>query len=236
MKTIYHSADSRGHAEHGWLTARHSFSFANYYDPERVHFGKLRVLNDDIVAPGQGFDTHPHNNMEIITIPLKGSLEHKDSMGNGSVITAGEVQVMSAGRGVMHSEFNPSDKDEVNLLQIWIFPETRDVEPRYDQRKFNPETFTGSLKTIVNNTEHDDSLFIHQKARLSLSKLSDGQELDYSLQYPGHGVYIFMIEGKAIIEDNQLYRRDALGVWEADNFKITSKDDSFILFLEVPMN
>jgi redox-sensitive bicupin YhaK (pirin superfamily) len=236
MKTIYHNADSRGHAEHGWLSARHSFSFANYYDPERVHFGKLRVLNDDIVAPEQGFGTHPHNNMEIITIPLKGSLEHKDNMGNGSVITEGEVQVMSAGRGVMHSEFNPSEKDEVNLLQIWIFPETRDVEPRYDQRKFDPVSYEGALKTIVNNEEHDDSLFIHQKARLSLSKLSKGQSLDYSLQYPGHGVYIFMIEGKADIEDNQLYGRDALGVWEADNFKITSKDDSFILFLEVPMN
>jgi len=138
MKTIYHPADSRGFADHGWLKAKHSFSFANYHNPDRMHFGKLRVLNDDIVAPGKGFGTHPHNNMEIITIPLRGQLEHKDSMGNGSVITPGEVQVMSAGSGIMHSEFNPSNSEEVNLFQIWIFPDTQDVDPRYDQRKFDP--------------------------------------------------------------------------------------------------
>jgi redox-sensitive bicupin YhaK (pirin superfamily) len=236
MKTIYHSADSRGHAEHGWLTARHSFSFANYYDPERVHFGKLRVLNDDIVAPGQGFDTHPHNNMEIITIPLQGSLEHKDSMGNGSVITSGEVQVMSAGSGVLHSEFNPSSAEEVNLLQIWIFPEKRDVEPRYDQRRFDPDSFKGNIKTIVNNNENDNSLFIHQKAVLSLSQLAKGESADYQLHHPGHGVYVFVIEGKANLAGQQLLRRDALGVSETDTFRIESMDDCFILFLEVPMN
>lgn len=236
MKTIYHSADSRGYAEHGWLIARHSFSFANYYDPERVHFGKLRVLNDDIVAPGQGFDTHPHNNMEIITIPLQGSLEHKDSMGNGSVITSGEVQVMSAGSGVLHSEFNPSSAEEVNLLQIWIFPEKRDVEPRYDQRSFDPDTFRGKIKTIVNNNENDQSLFIHQKAVLSLSRLIKGESVDYQLHYPGHGVYIFVIEGQARVEGQMLLKRDALGVTETENIKLESADDSFILFLEVPLN
>lgn len=235
MKTIYHSADSRGFAEHGWLTARHSFSFANYHDPERMHFGKLRVLNDDIVAPGQGFGMHPHNNMEIITIPLRGSLEHNDNMGNGSVITSGEVQVMSAGSGVMHSEFNPSEKEEVNLLQIWIFPEMKDVEPRYDQRKFDPESYRGTIRTIVNNNPNDHSLFIHQKAVISMSRPEAGESLYYTLHYPGNGVYVFMIEGKAKIAGKQLLRRDALGISEAEEIHIEPNKDAFILFLEVPM-
>lgn len=235
MKTIYHSADSRGFAEHGWLTARHSFSFANYHNPERMHFGKLRVLNDDIVAPGQGFGMHPHNNMEIITIPLRGSLEHNDNMGNGSVITSGEVQVMSAGSGVMHSEFNPSEKEEVNLLQIWIFPEMKDVEPRYDQRKFDPESYRGTIRTIVNNNPNDQSLFIHQKAVISMSRPEAGDSLDYALHYPGNGVYVFMIEGKAKIAGKQLLRRDALGISEAEEIHIEPNKDAFILFLEVPM-
>ena len=236
MKKIYHSADSRGYVDHGWLEARHSFSFANYYDPERVHFGKLRVLNDDIVAPDMGFGTHPHNNMEIITIPLSGKLEHKDNMGNGSVITAGEVQVMSAGTGVMHSEFNPSSTESTNLLQIWIFPERKDVEPRYDQRKFNPEAFANTIKTVVNNSENDNSLFIHQKAVVSLSRAKAGLELDYILHYPGHGVYVFLIEGKIGIEGSILLRRDALGISAADHFTFKALQDSHVLFLEVPMN
>ena len=162
MKTIYHSSSSRGFADHGWLQARHSFSFANYYDPDRIQFGLLRVLNDDIVAPGKGFGTHPHNNMEIITIPLRGQLEHKDSMGNGSVISQGEVQVMSAGRGVLHSEFNPSQTEDVNLFQIWIFPEEKDVEPRYDQREFDQEKYSDNIVPLVNNDMDGDTLFIHQ--------------------------------------------------------------------------
>ena len=214
MKTIYHSADSRGYADHGWLEARHSFSFANYYDPERIHFGKLRVLNDDIVAPDMGFGTHPHNNMEIITIPLSGQLEHKDSMGNGSVITAGEVQVMSAGTGVMHSEFNPSPTEHTNLLQIWIFPEKKDVTPRYDQRKFNADAFRDTIKTVVNNSENDSSLFIHQKAVISMARVSAGREMEYALHYPGHGVYVFVIEGKLEIGKSVLLRRDAMGITE----------------------
>lgn len=235
MKTIYHSADSRGYANHGWLEARHSFSFANYYDPERIHFGKLRVLNDDIVAPDMGFGTHPHNNMEIITIPLSGQLEHKDSMGNGSVITAGEVQVMSAGTGVMHSEFNPSPTEHTNLLQIWIFPEKKDVMPRYDQRKFNADAFRDTIKTVVNNSENDNSLFIHQKAVISMARVSAGREMAYALHYPGHGVYVFLIEGKVDIDKNTLLRRDALGITGAAEIPFKAVQESHILFLEVPM-
>ena len=236
MKSIYHSASSRGFADHGWLQARHSFSFADHYDPERVHFGKLRVLNDDIIAPGKGFGTHPHNDMEIITIPLRGSLEHKDSMGNGSVITSGEVQVMSAGTGIMHSEFNPSNEQEINLLQIWIFPEEKGVKPRYDQKYFDEHSYTDAIIKIVNNEENDSSLFIHQKAVLSLSKPSAGKKLSYSMHYPGNGMYVFMIEGKADVEGTLLMQRDALGLWDTDSISLQAKENSFILFLEVPMN
>ncbi len=236
MKTIYHSADSRGFADHGWLQARHSFSFADHYDPERIHFGKLRVLNDDIIAPGKGFGTHPHNDMEIITIPLRGSLEHKDNMGNGSVISAGEVQVMSAGTGIMHSEFNPSQQKDINLLQIWIFPEEKNVMPRYDQKRFDEKLFTDNIYRIVNNEPNDTSLFIHQKAVLSLSKPKAGKELAYKMHYPGNGLYVFMIEGKATVAGTTLLRRDALGISECDSVKIKSQENSFVLFLEVPMN
>jgi len=235
MKKIYHSADSRGQANHGWLQARHSFSFADHYDPDRIHFGKLRVLNDDIIAPDKGFGTHPHNNMEIITIPLKGSLEHKDSMGNGSIITAGEVQVMSAGSGIMHSEFNPSPTEEVSLLQIWIFPDEKELEPRYDQRRFNPDAFKNTIKTIVNNNENNNSLFIHQKAVLSLSDVSKGREIVYDLHYPGNGVYIFLIEGKIDVGGTLLLKRDGLGVEGAKEIPFMAREDSFVLFLEVPM-
>jgi redox-sensitive bicupin YhaK (pirin superfamily) len=236
MKTIFHPASSRGFADHGWLQARHSFSFANYYDPERVHFGKLRVLNDDIVAPDKGFGTHPHNNMEIITIPLRGQLEHKDSMGNGSVITPGEVQVMSAGSGVMHSEFNPSKTEEVNLFQIWIFPEEKDVEPRYDQREFNPGTFKNNIVTLVNNEKDGNTLFIHQKAAISLSKPTSGTSLTYKNRYPGNGVYVMLIDGKISIDNTVFDSRDSMGIWDVEEFGLEAREDSFVLFLEVPMN
>lgn len=235
MKKIYHSANSRGFANHGWLQARHSFSFADYYDPDRLHFGRLRVLNDDIIAPDKGFGTHPHNNMEIITIPLEGSLEHKDSMGNGSVITAGEVQVMSAGSGIMHSEFNPSTTEEVNLLQIWIFPDKKEVEPRYDQRRFNPDSFNNTIKTIVNNSEHDSSLFIHQQAALSLGKFTTRSNPLYELHYPGNGIYIFLIEGKVEVDGTELLKRDGMGIEGESEIPLTVHEDSFVLFLEVPM-
>ena len=235
MKKIFYSADSRGYADHGWLEARHSFSFANYYDPERIHFGMLRVLNDDIIAPAEGFGTHPHNNMEIITIPLSGQLEHKDNMGNGSVITAGEVQVMSAGTGVMHSEFNPSGTEHANLLQIWIFPEKKDVNPRYDQRRFKHEVFHNNIRTIVNNNENDNSLFIYQKAVISMARVTAGREMEYLLHYPGHGVYFFLIDGKILIDESVLLRRDAMGITETSDIPFRALEDSHILLLEVPM-
>lgn len=236
MKAVYHSASSRGFADHGWLQAQHSFSFADHYDPERIHFGKLRVLNDDIIAPGKGFGTHPHNNMEIITIPLRGSLEHKDNMGNGSVITAGEVQVMSAGTGIMHSEFNSSQQEETNLFQIWIFPEKQGVTPRYDQRRFDENLYVNSIYRIVNNELNDSSLFIHQKAVLSLSKPSKGKELEYALHYPGNGVYVFLIEGRVVVGETELLTRDAIGLRDIDDFSFRAEENSFVLFIEVPMN
>ena len=236
MQTIYHHADSRGFADHGWLQAKHSFSFANYYDPDRVHFGKLRVLNDDIVAPGQGFGTHPHDNMEIITIPLRGQLEHKDSMGNGSIIKAGEVQVMSAGSGIMHSEFNPSKTEDVNLFQVWIFPEKKGVEPRYDQRAFDREAYIDHIVTLVNNDKSGDTLFIHQKAAVSLSRPIAGKTLTYANRYPGNGTYVMLIEGKISIDENTLEKRDAIGIWDTEEFSLRAEEDSFVLFLEVPMN
>lgn len=236
MKKTIHPSDSRGFADHGWLQARHSFSFASYYDPERIHFGMLRVLNDDIIAAAKGFGTHPHDNMEIITIPLEGSLEHKDSMGNGSVISAGEVQVMSAGTGIMHSEFNPSQTEEVNLLQIWIFPEKQNVKPRYDQRKFDLSSFKGKIRAIVNNEDDPDTLFIHQKAVLSLGKLSKDSQHSYTIKYPGNGLYLFMIEGKAVVDGTDLSKRDAMGITQINEVSFTVNEDAFILLLEVPMN
>jgi len=236
MKTIYHPADSRGFADHGWLKAKHSFSFANYHNPDRMHFGKLRVLNDDIVAPGKGFGTHPHNNMEIITIPLRGQLEHKDSMGNGSVITPGEVQVMSAGSGIMHSEFNPSNSEEVNLFQIWIFPDTQDVDPRYDQRKFDPGEYENDIHTLVNNENNGETMFIHQKAAVSLSRLKSGVELTYKNRYDGNGTYLMLVNGKIKIGEQALKDRDALGIWDTESFRFKAEENSYVMFIEVPMN
>jgi redox-sensitive bicupin YhaK (pirin superfamily) len=236
MKINYHPADSRGFADHGWLQARHSFSFANHYDPERIHFGMLRVLNDDIIEPGKGFGTHPHKDMEIITIPLRGSLEHKDSMGNGSVISAGEVQVMSAGTGIMHSEFNPSPEEDINLFQIWIFPEEKGVNPRYDQKLFDQDTYTNAIVRLVDNEADGDSLFIHQKAAISLSKPTAGTRLTYINRYPGNGTYVMLISGKISVERNPLGARDAVGIWDVDKFTFKAEEDSFVLFIEVPMN
>lgn len=236
MNTIFHPASSRGFADHGWLQARHSFSFANYYDPDRIHFGVLRVLNDDIIDPGKGFGMHPHNDMEIITIPLRGSLEHKDNMGNGSVINAGEVQVMSAGTGIMHSEFNPSPDNDINLFQIWIFPAKKGVDPRYDQKMFDQDSYKNKIVRLVDNEEGGDSLFIHQKAAISLSRPEAGTSLEYKNHYPGNGVYVMLIEGKISLADHMMEERDALGIWDVEGFNLKAEQDSFVLFLEVPMN
>ncbi|MCB9013907.1 MAG: pirin family protein [Bacteroidales bacterium] len=236
MKTIFHPASERGFANHGWLKAAHSFSFANYFDRDKVHFGMLRVLNDDIIGAGEGFGTHPHDNMEIITIPLHGSLEHKDSMGNGSLISTGEIQNMSAGAGITHSEFNPRPDSETNILQIWIFPEIRDITPRYGQLRYDEKSLVNSIVNYVAPEKHKDKLWINQQAWISLSKPSENFELMYQPKKENNGLYIFIIEGEVESTGYSLKRRDALGIWNAEDVKITAKKDSFLLLLEVPMN
>lgn len=236
MKTVFHKSTERGHANHGWLNAKHSFSFASYYNPEKVHFGLLRVLNDDIVAPGMGFGTHPHDNMEIVTIPLKGALEHKDSMGNIGVIHPNEIQAMSAGSGISHSEYNHSKTEAVNLLQIWVFPKERNITPRYDQRVFTEADKTDKFKTIVAPVKSDDLMWINQDAYFAIGKFKAGATTDYTIQHKGNGAYVFVIEGEIKIENQQMNTRDALGVWETDSFKIEVSKDAEVLIIDVPMS
>lgn len=234
--TIYYPADKRGYANHGWLEARHSFSFAGYHDPQKIHFGVLRVLNDDIVQPGMGFGKHPHDNMEIITIALEGALEHKDSMGHTQVINPGEVQVMSAGTGVFHSEYNHNKDKTVNILQSWIFPNKRNVEPRYDQVMFAEEGRTNKLQTLVSPMDTDDAgLKIHQEAWIYRSKLDAGKSVTHNVHTGEHGVYIFVIEGSLKVGDQELGRRDAYGVSDISELTITANSDSDFLVYEVPM-
>ncbi|HNP48092.1 MAG TPA: pirin family protein [Bacteroidia bacterium] len=235
MKTIFHPSNERGHANHGWLDAHHSFSFANWYDPSKVHFGLLRVLNDDIVAGGQGFGMHPHNDMEIITIILEGALEHRDNMGNGSVIRPGDVQVMSAGTGVFHSEFNPSKTDRTNLFQLWIFPKENGIAPRYDQKTFDVKDRENSIQTVASGFKKNGELYIHQDAALSLSKLDTGKSLHYAMNKSGNGAYVMVIDGKIKIGDQELSRRDALGISETPDFTMTALAPSELLIVEVPM-
>ena len=236
MNTVFHAADSRGAANHGWLKAKHSFSFAQYFNPERTQFGALRVLNDDIVAPGMGFGMHPHDNMEIITIPLKGALEHKDSMNNVGVIEADEIQVMSAGTGVYHSEYNKNTDQEVNLLQIWLFPNTQNVTPRYDQKSIADLKIPNSLYPVVTPEQRSDRLWIHQNAWFHLGDFTQPTTLDYTLKDPSNGVYAFVIEGKVILADTPLEKRDALGVWNTDSFTLSASENTRILLMEVPMS
>jgi redox-sensitive bicupin YhaK (pirin superfamily) len=238
MKTIIHRAEDRGYANHGWLQANHSFSFASWYNPEKVHFGALRVLNDDVIAPKMGFGTHPHDNMEIITIPLKGVLKHRDNMGDDWIpVVPGEVQVMSAGTGVQHSEINGSVDEYLSLFQIWIIPEKRSVQPRYDQKMFSAEDRNGKLQTLVTSFKDDDdySLKIHQDARLSRIDLKGGKSFTYDLKSKDHGVYVMNISGGVSIADAQLNSRDALGISETADFDINAIEDSELLFIEVPM-
>jgi quercetin 2,3-dioxygenase len=236
MKTILHKADSRGHANHGWLNSYHTFSFAGYHDPSRMHFGVLRVLNDDSVAAGMGFGKHPHDNMEIISIPLEGDLEHGDSMGTSSVIRKGDVQVMSAGTGVVHSEKNKNSDREVKFLQIWIFPNKENVQPRYDQKSFSEEDKHNKLLTIVSPVGENDGVHIHQDAWFSLSKLDAGVELIYDLHKESNGVYAFLLDGNVSINDVDLERRDGLGISEEKKLTIKANSDAEILLMEVPMN
>ena len=236
MKKILHRANERGHADHGWLNAHHSFSFASWQDPAKVHFGMLRVLNDDIVAPGEGFGMHPHNDMEIITIIFEGALEHKDNMGNGSVMRPGDVQVMSAGTGVMHSEFNPSKTERVNLFQLWVFPKEKSIKPRYDQKTFAVADRKNKFQPVASGFKKDDELYIHQDAMLSLSDMDKGKTISYNMAKSGNGAYVMIINGKVEIEGETLSRRDALGIYETESFTIKALEDSQLLVIDVPMN
>jgi redox-sensitive bicupin YhaK (pirin superfamily) len=233
---VFHPANERGHADHGWLNAHHSFSFAGYHDPEKIHFGALRVLNDDIVSGGMGFGKHPHDNMEIITIILDGALEHQDSMGHKQAIHPNEVQVMSAGTGVFHSEYNHHPDKQVNLLQIWLFPNKRNVEPRYDQRLFAPEERTNVLQGLVSPIDNEDpGLKIHQDAWIYRSNLEAGKSLTHTLHNSKNGVYAFVINGNATINGKELGKRDAVGISGEESIEIKASDDSDVLLLEVPM-
>lgn len=238
MQKIIHKADTRGHVDHGWLNAHHSFSFASWHNPERVRFGVLRVLNDDVVDPDMGFGMHPHDNMEIVTIIMKGQLKHRDSMGSDGTIKANEIQVMSAGKGVMHSEFNPSQDEKVELFQIWIFPREKDIEPRYDQMSFDPEGKVDKLQTLVTpDKESKDAMWINQDAYLSMGKFEPGKELDYDIKIKGNGAYIMVVEGTIEVDGEKLERRDAIGVWDTDKVKIKIlEQETEILIIEVPMN
>ncbi|MGA8264711.1 MAG: pirin family protein [Ignavibacteriaceae bacterium] len=236
MKTIIHRSDSRGKSEPGWLHSRFSFSFANYYNPENMGFGLLRVLNDDVVEPGTGFGTHPHDNMEIVTIILDGELEHKDSMGSGSVIRKGEVQVMSAGTGITHSEMNPSSDEKVNLFQLWIFPKERNIKPRYDQKEFSIEERKNKLETVASGFKTNGSLYIHQDAAITLGNVEKGKKLIYKNFKPGNGSYLLVINGKINLSGEELTTRDAIGVWEQDQFEISAEENSDFVIIEVPMN
>lgn len=235
MKTSLHKAATRGHAFHGWLDSWHTFSFASYYDPQRVHFGALRVLNDDTVAPGKGFGMHPHDNMEIISIPLEGDLEHQDSLGNKQVIRQGDVQVMSAGTGVAHSEKNRNDDRPVKFLQIWVFPNKRDVEPRYDQKTFSDREKHNTLVTVVSPMGEKSGVNIYQDAWFSMGKLDNGTTLTYDVKREGNGVYAFLIEGDVTINDVVLNRRDGLGLSGEKHLTITANSNAELLLMEVPM-
>lgn len=236
MKTIFHPAETRGHANHGWLNANHSFSFANYYNPQRMNFGALRVLNDDTIAPGMGFGTHPHDNMEIITIPLEGDLEHKDSMGNVGAINQGEIQVMSAGTGVYHSEYNKNPDKPINLLQLWVMPKTQNVEPRYDQKSVRELKKNNTFYQVLSPNKNDDGMWIHQDAWFHLGDFDQTTETEYHIKKEGNGVYIFVIAGTFRIGDQELNKRDALGVWEVDKISFVAQPESKVLLVEVPMS
>jgi redox-sensitive bicupin YhaK (pirin superfamily) len=235
--TILHKADTRGHANHGWLDSHHSFSFANYYNPDRMHFGVLRVLNDDTVAPGMGFGTHPHDNMEIISIPLEGDLEHKDSMGTVSVIKHGDIQVMSAGSGITHSEYNKNKDSEVKFLQIWVFPSQKNVTPRYDQITLNMEDRHNKFQQILSPNKEDAGVWIYQDAWFHLGKFDKGIKTDYSVKRKNNGAYFFILSGEATVNGQILSKRDGFGVWGTDKIEITSNSDNTeILLMDVPMS
>ena len=235
MQTIYHPGSERGGADHGWLKASHSFSFAGFFNPDRMNFGALRVLNDDIIAPGKGFGTHPHDNMEIVTIPQSGIVEHKDSMGHVQQLLPGEVQAMSAGSGILHSEYNGSATEPLKLFQLWVLPKKRNIEPHYDQRAFPETGREDRFQFIASPNGIDDSLTINQDAFFSLGDFQGGSQGVYDIQMPPNGCYLFVIEGRVEIESQTLGSRDALGFWEAASIDLDFKENTKLLCIEVPM-
>lgn len=233
---VLHKANTRGHANHGWLDSYHSFSFANYYNPERMHFGVLRVLNDDTVAPSMGFGKHPHDNMEIISIPLDGDLQHKDSMGNVQVIKKGDIQVMSAGSGITHSEFNNNADKEVKFLQIWVFPNKKNVKPRYNQISLNPADRKNKLQQILSPNPEDAGVWIHQNAWFHLGSFDKGKSTQYKVKTSGNGVYAFVIKGSFTLNNQTLEQRDGLGIWNTETVELTAlTPNAEILLMDVPM-
>ena len=237
MNIVLHPAQSRGAANHGWLKSFHSFSFANYYNPQKMHFGVLRVLNDDEVAPSMGFGTHPHDNMEIISIPLSGELKHKDSMGNEAIIKTGEIQVMSAGTGIQHSEFNASTSDPVKFLQIWLFPNKKNVTPRYDQIQLPDLAKHNQLHQVLSPNEGDAGVWIHQDAWFHMGTFDVGTAQTYTLNDARNGLYLFMIEGSIKIEGEILGARDAIGLSDLNEVSFNSvEENTRVLIMEVPMH
>lgn len=234
MKTIFHAADRRGHVSLGWLDSHHSFSFGNYYDPEKIHFGMLRVLNDDVITGGSGFGTHGHNNMEIVSIPLNGALEHKDSTGTQAVINENDVQIMRAGTGIQHSEYNHYKDRSTNFLQIWVIPKKRNIEPGYDQKTFRAEDRINRFQTVVAPNDAN-AVWINQDAWFSLGRLTEGFSTAYEPKKDGNGVYAFVIDGSVTINDQTLFKRDALGIWDLSELNIKADTNAELLLIDVPM-
>jgi len=236
MTMTIQKATERGSADYGWLKPNYYFSFSNYHDPSKVRFGLLRVLNDDFIAGAGAFPTHPHDNMEIVTIPFTGALKHKDSTGGEGLIKAGDVQIMSAGSGVQHSESNASATDPVTLFQVWIFPKERNIKPRYDQRSFNVEERTNQWQYVVSPIDADGGLWINQDARFAMTKLEAGKTLTYENAFKGNGVYLVVINGSVVVDGKILNKRDAAGIVGVDIFSITASEDAELLAIEVPMD
>lgn len=236
MKKVLHKASERGSADYGWLKPNYYFSFSQYHNPEKVHFGLLRVLNDDYITGGGAFPTHPHDNMEIVTIPLSGAVVHKDSTGGAGIIRSGDVQIMSAGSGVQHSEANASATDPLTLFQIWVFPKKRNIAPRYDQRSFDVNERINQWQTVVSPREEDKALWINQDARFSLTKLEAGKSITYNNGFNGNGVFLVVISGNVSVDETNLDKRDALAISETDSFTIKAGSDAELLAIEVPLN
>ena len=237
MNKVLHIAQERGLVSFGWLDAKYSFSFGNYFNPDKMNFGALRVLNDDTIAPAMGFGKHPHKNMEIITIVQSGALKHEDSMGNKGIIEAGDIQVMSAGSGIEHSEVNASSQNSLTLFQLWIHSQRQDVTPRYEQKKIAPLLTDNTFTTIVKPKQEalKDDIWIHQQAYISIGNFSDQTQTKYSMQQNQNGVYIMVIEGSIVVADQTLQHRDAIGLWNTQSVDISITKNSKVLVVEVPM-